>query len=385
MTPHSRIFDLRARLASRLGLLSAGSLAMVMLALMVMIGVVLLALSCSWEAVLAGEPARAGSWSLTAVVVALSGVRLAGVICHTSAPPQGIRVPREAAEELHRLLDAAARRLGVKPVDAVWITSDMNAFVLQRPAWGWIGPIRTHLLIGLPLAHSISAAQLTAVLAHEFSHLARQRSGLGAHSAHARAWWARVLDRAFENFPWAARWLERGSHRFYRDMLRLSRLEEFEADAHAAGLVGAALMGETLVEIGLKARFLEQDYWPKVMAQSMQFPSPSIRPYREMGLGVAAGFLRRESVVEDLSHFEAGGGNLPLHPTLSERLRALGAPLQAALDDPPSAASHYLGPLLPTLAWAFDRAWWADARDGWQQSYLDARDDASADFEERHL
>lgn len=368
------MFDLRSRLALRLGLLSGIWLALLMLALVTMVGVVVAAMSHSWEAVLGGDPTRAAGWSLTAVIVALTGVRLAGVACHTSPLPQGICLPRQAAEDFYRLMDDIAFRLDAAAVDRVWITSDMNAVVLQRPAWGWAGPMRTHLLIGLPLAHSISAAQLAAVLAHEFAHLARQRNGLGAQGAHLRAWWARVLDQAFENFPWAARWLEVRSHRFYRDMLRLARLEEFEADAYAARVVGPALMGETLVEIGLKARFLEQDYWPKVMAQSVQFPSPSIRPYREMGLGVAAGFLRRASVAEDLSHYEVGGGSLPLHPTLRERLRALGTPLRAAADDEPSAAGQYFAPLLPTLAWAFDRAWWEDARHGWYRNYADARE-----------
>ncbi|MFC5770894.1 M48 family metallopeptidase [Thauera sinica] len=375
MTPQSRVFDLRSRLARRLGLLSTGCLLLLIAALLGMLATVFVAMGHSWEGVLKGDPTRAGLWSLLAVTVALSMVRLVGVVCHTSPLPQGIRLPRQAAEDFYRLMDDIAASFGIPPVQHVWISCDMNAVVLQRPAWGWIGPIRTHLLIGLPLAHSVSAAQLAAVLAHEFAHLARQRSGLGAQAAHLRAWWARVLDEAFENFPWAADWLERRAHRFYRDMLRLARLEEFEADACAAQVVGRALMGETLVEIGLKARFLEQDYWPKVMAQSMQFPSPSIRPYREMGLGVAAGFLRRESVAEDLSHYEAGGGSLPLHPTLHERLRALGTPLRAAAEDQPSAAGHYFAPLLPTLAWAFDRAWWEDAREDWQQRYLDTRDD----------
>jgi len=365
------VFDLRSRLARRLVLVSAVGLALVTMVMVGMGGVVIVAMGHSWEGVVQGDPLRAGAWSLAAVTCALCAVRLVGVVCHTSPQPDGIRLPRQAAEEFHALLDDIAARFGVAPVTTVWISRDMNAMVLQRPAWGWIGPIRTHLLIGLPLAHSVSAGQMAAVLAHEFAHLARQRSGLGAQGAHLRAWWARALDEAFENFPWATDWLERRAHRFYRDMLRLARLEEFEADTCAARLVGPGLMGETLVEIGLKARFLEQDYWPKVMAQSAQFPSPSIRPYREMGLGVAAGFLRRESVAEDLSHYEAGGGSLPLHPTLHERLRALGAPLRAAADDQPSAAGRYFGPLLPTLAWAFDRAWWEDAREGWQRRYQD--------------
>ncbi len=375
MTPQSRVFELRSRLARRLGLLSASGLVFLAATLLAMLVVVFHAMAHSWAAVLRGDPTHAGAWSLLGVSMALCAVRLAGVVLHTSPGPGGIRLPRQAAEGFYQVIDDVAQRFGVAPVRNVWISSDMNALVLQRPAWGWIGPIQTHLLIGLPLAHSVSPAQLDAVLAHEFAHLARQRSGMGAQGAHLRAWWARVLDEAFENFPWAADWLERQANPFYRDMLRLARVEEFEADACAAQVVGVSLLGETLVEIGLKARFLEQDYWPTVMAHSTQFPSPSIRPYREMGLGVAAGFLRRESVAEDLSHYDAGGGSLPLHPTLHQRLRALRAPLRAAASDETSAAVAYFAPLLPTLSWAFDRAWWEETREDWQQCDLDEQVD----------
>lgn len=372
--PRSRLFDLRPRLAMRLGMVAA-------LGLMAVCGVVLLALSGavfalmhSWQSLNEGAPLTTLASSLAAVLAAYVGARLAAVLCVPPPVPEGVRLLRDAAPDFYQLIDQIAAHLGADRIDRVWVTRDINASVIQRARWGCVGRIDTHLMLGLSLVHSVSRSQLSAVLAHEFAHLAVQRRGLGKVGAHLRAWWLRVLDAACEAMPMIEPLADRSLRRFYRNMLRLARIEEFEADAMAAQFVGAGLLGETLVEVTLKERFLRQDYWPKVMAQSEVRARPSIRPYREMGLGVEAGFLRPSSVrAATEALFEEGAEDaFPFHPSLHERLRALRVPLRAAPADRPSAASHYFAPLLPTLAWVFDRAWWQDARSGWRDQYRGA-------------
>lgn len=374
--PGTRLFALRPQLARRLGLIAAGGLAAVLLTGLLALAGAVKALGHSWSSVLEGSPLLAAGFSISAVCLTIVAARLLAVLCLAAPEASGVRVTRDVVPDFYKLLDGIARRMGACRVDQVWVTGDMNAMVMQRPRWGCVGRIETHLVIGLPLVHSVSRSQLAAVLAHEFAHLAVQRKGVGKLGAHLRAWWLRVLDALCEILPALEGLANRGLRRFYRDMLRLSRIEEFEADAIAAHYVGAGLLGETLVEVSLKERFLRQDYWPKVMAQSAVRARPSIRPYREMGLGVEAGFLRPASVrdaTELLLEDDGDVDELPLHPSLLERLRALQVPLRAASADRPSAAAHYFAPILPTLAWVFDRAWWQDIRPGWRETYRNMR------------
>lgn len=365
IAPRSRMFELRYRLARKLALLAGFGLLATATLLLSALGAVLAALLNSWEGINAGEPLTSGGWSLAAVVIALCAAQIADVLFSSAPPPSGIRLPRAAAEDFYRLIDAIADRLGAKPVRNVWITGDMNALVLQRAGWGGCGPLRTHLMFGLPLTHSLSPNQFAAVLAHEFAHLAIQRRGWGATGAHLRAWWMRTLDRAGRNLPVLELLLDKASRRFCRDMLRLARVEEFEADALAAQLVGSSVLGDTLVELGLKTHFLQHDYWPRVMAQSVTREQPTIRPYREMGLGVEAGFVHSASI-DDVFGYDDSDGELAFHPTLRQRLRALRVSPRRLAQRQPSAARRYFAPLLPSLAWVFDRAWWEGARSSWR-------------------
>lgn len=374
--PRSRLFDLRPRLAMRLGMLASLGLVTVGGLVLLALWCVVMALTHSWQSLNQGAPLSTLGSSLAAVVAAYVGARLAAVLFVPPPVPEGVRLLRGAAPDFYLLVDHIASHLGADRIDRVWITRDINATVMQRARWGCVGRIETHLMLGLSLVHSVSRSQLSAVLAHEFAHLAVQRKGVGKVGAHVRAWWLRVLDSACETMPLMESIADRSLRRFYRNMLRLSRIEEFEADAMAAQLVGPGLLGETLVEVTLKERFLRQDYWPKVMAQSEIRARPSIRPYREMGLGVETGFLRPASVrAATDALLETGDEDaLPFHPSLHERLRALRVPLRAAAADRPSAARHYFAPLLPTLAWVFDRAWWQDTRSGWRDKYRGACD-----------
>lgn len=288
--------------------------------------------------------------------------------------PAGIRLSQESAPRFYRLIKRLGKRFDGVRIDHVWITGEVNAAVLQRPRWGNFGPMETHLLIGLPLAHSVSPKQLSAILAHEFAHLRYQRHGWAAWGCFLRSWWFRAMDYCIEDLPHLARILDWLSLGFVRDALQLARLEEFEADRVAAKHVGARRVGDALIEVALKERFLSEDYWHKIMAQSISQSKPTIRPYREMAHGMLAGF--RRPAVHGTSLVAAMGQNtdaFTMHPSLSQRLQALGVQAETKECRGCSAAEHYLSPILPKLSHEFDRAWWMDTRRIWRYCYRHSR------------
>ncbi|WP_227816182.1 M48 family metallopeptidase [Nitrogeniibacter aestuarii] len=287
--------------------------------------------------------------------------------------PEGVRLDRDKAPSLHMLVDNLARRMSAPMVDRIRITADMNAAVHQRPVKGLWGRMETTLVLGLPLVHSISPRQLTAILAHEMAHLVRQRHGSLAWDAHLRAWWHRVCERIASDGSASARlltwlltpWAEAGIMK----ALELNHLEEYEADRVASRVVTAKLLGDTLVEVAMKSEFIEGDYWEKVMAQAEHSPRPTIRPFRDMGMGVAAGFqaLPQNGLLRSLISDESGG---IMHPTLTDRLVALRvAPRVPIRKTKRSAASHYLRPALPGLSKRFDGMWWRATRPAWREYY----------------
>jgi Zn-dependent protease with chaperone function len=298
--------------------------------------------------------------------------RLAGWLRAEVPAPEGVRLDRERAPSLYRLVDRLAARVGAPRVDGIRICADMNAAIHQRPARGAWGRLETTLLIGLPLVHSVSPRQLAAILAHEMGHLGRQRAGWGGWGAHVRAWWHRVCERiASDDCPSAwllARLFGPWAERELLQALRLNHLEEYEADRVAARVVGAKLLGDTLVEVAMKADFIESDYWDKIMSQAEHLPRPSMRPFRDMGMGVAAGFhaLPRTGLLHSLVTAESDS---TLHPTLTDRLVALGVSPRVPPRAPRTAANFFLRPALSGLSRRFDGLWWRHTRPAWRRYY----------------
>lgn len=373
-TLSKRLSLTRARLARRLGLRALGGLSMLVLAALTATLGAGTMVADTWQALVHGEVTHAVTSVASFMLLVMMAVMCVGWLAAPAPAPDGVLLPREACRELHQIIDEMSRRFGCVRIDAVWVVGDMNAAILQRPRWGWCGPMETHLLIGLPLAHSVSRRQFSAILAHEFSHLVLQRRALQAWWGHLRAWWFRALERCIEDAPRIGRLLERSSATDLQDAMRLARLEEFEADALAARMVGARAVGEALVEVALKERFLNEDYWRKVMEQSRDKSQPLIRPFREMGLGMMAGFRRpAQDSFDPRALFGRRASAADFHPRVSERLRALGVVATVPLDEARSLAHDCLEPLLPTLSWVFDRAWWEDSRRDWRERYERAR------------
>lgn len=355
--PRRSLSRLRARLARRLALVSLLGLLFLLVLTLVFAAGVLLCAAAAWVAIGDGEPGRTAAWVCAGLLCLALTLIGAGALLQAGPRPEGIRLPRAAAEDFFRMLDDLARRAGVAPLEHVRVTDQVNASVLQRPGLGGAWALRTELLIGLPLVHCLSPLQLAAVLAHELGHVSVQRQAWAGWAAWLRAAWVRALDALLGALPA----LDCHADRFCRDMLRLARIEEFEADAVAARLVGRALLGETLVALSRKTHFLQHDYWPRVHALRRADAASAVRPFREMGHAFVAGFSHVAVAADPaLAHDEARADCF--HPSLRRRLCALRVSAAALPAEDSSAASHFFAGLLPSLAWIFDRLWWEGVR-----------------------
>jgi len=370
----SRLTRKRQRLACQLSWQAFAGLARVTAVMLLLILAALISLAHASDAFLEGSWPVSMAWLSLVAAMMFAAWR---IFCWLLIPidlPIGICLAPDVAPRFHELINRVGRRFEGIKIDYVWITGEVNAAVLQRPRWGNFGPMETHLLIGLPLAHSVSPRQLSAILAHEFAHLKYQRQGWAGWGCYLRSWWFRTIDGCIYDLPHLAGLLDWLSAGFVRSTLQLARLEEFEADRFAARVVGAHEVGDALIEVALKENFLSKDYWHKVMAQSIVQPMPTIRPYREMAHGMIAGFRRPAdrgtSLVASMGH---SADAFTVHPSLSQRLQALGVQAKSLGNYPCSAAERYLSPILPKLSFEFDRAWWMDTRRIWRYCYRRSR------------
>ena len=299
------------------------------------------------------------------IVAALALVFVAGqLLSWLWQPPSeiaGVTLSREESPGLFDELDRLCRHYRLSAVDRVMIGSDINATVVQLPELGLWGRLQTTLVVGLPLLHSLSPEQLRAILAHELSHLALQRRPLAAWAAQLRAWWHRVLMAMEEDetvVGWlATRMLAWHAYDYLLDSVELAHLEEYEADGAAAEIVGAECLGEALIEVAMKERYLREEYWDAVMSQ-FEYPVQDgpILPFREMGVGVALGFRRSEQAGRMGELLQAAPG-LELHPCLNDRLAAIRVAPHSTVAVGPSAADRYLDETAGELACRLDRAW----------------------------
>jgi Zn-dependent protease with chaperone function len=113
-----------------------------------------------------------------AVVYALAlagSLLLAAAVARTfSVPlpePHWQRLAPGDAPALRDMLDGVCRSVGAPPVHHIYVSTELNAAVAQRPRYGFWGPRTNHVIVGLPLLAVMTPGQVRVTLAHECGHL----------------------------------------------------------------------------------------------------------------------------------------------------------------------------------------------------------------------
>ncbi|MBE9042426.1 M48 family metalloprotease, partial [Oscillatoriales cyanobacterium LEGE 11467] len=253
----------------------------------------------------------------------------------TFPPPQGIRLSRRQVPELFALVDELTAKLQAPRFHNILLNREFNAGVVQIPRLGILGWQQNYLLLGLPLMQALSLEQLKAVLAHELGHLSGNHSRFSAWIYRVRKTWLQIYERLHQSDrPGTSILFDRFLNWYWPSFdaysFTLARMNEYEADRCAAQLAGARNTAEALMNVEIKARFLESSFWSDIHKQIEHQADPPEDVYSSM-LGV----LHRP-VAEDKSDRwlkEALGektNNEDTHPCLSDRLKSLGYPISRA-------------------------------------------------------
>lgn len=295
--------------------------------------------------------------------------------------PQGREITRAEAPALFEALDRMRRSMKGPRFHHVLVVDDVNAAVVQRPAFGLIGWPRNYLLLGLPLLESMPPAEALAVVAHEYGHLAGSHGHFSAFIYRLRHTWGTVQAYTDHIQGWLGR-LVAPLVRWYAPYFNaytfvLARADEYQADAAAADLVGSSHAAHALKRVNLVAplhqRFMQQafkridhdavppaDLMLRWAAQAIE-PPPETDARRWL-----ADALDREGDVTDS------------HPTLRARLQALSLTGDALHVPPPpmagaSAAQAWFGPLLERLRTEAQTQWVRQVTEPWAERHAEAQ------------
>lgn len=319
---------------------------------------------------------KAGALQFVVLTGALLAVVLRAMRTRVS-PPSGERLTARVAPELFALLKSLQQQLRTPRLHRVLLVTEFNAAVAQIPRLGTLGWYRNYLLIGLPLMKALTVEQFRAVLAHELGHLSGGHARAGNWIYRVRRIWLR-LELAFAQRPrWGARQIQ-AFFRWYIPYFNaasfpLARANEYEADAAAARLTSARSLAQALTGVSVANSYLTQRYWPGIEALAKETAEPPGAPM--------SGFMARgidEVTPEELSSWQlaaltAKTSYADTHPSLTDRLRALGAEPEFVPPRADESAAHLLGAERATLEALLDEQWRVRAAPAWKRAHDQAQ------------
>jgi len=254
--------------------------------------------------------------------------------------------------------------------DRVFIDSQMNASVSRAGGiFGFFGMGPIVLTIGLPLMQAQTPRQLAGAIGHEYGHVAAKDNALGQWIYRIRNSWLALDDKLrFEHL-----WYVLKLNRFYEWFMSvfsahsfvLSRQCEYEADAFSARVTGKEAMAEALSSLVIYGETYDAAFWKKIWEKSDSGADiREMTPYAE----VPAFFRDIGDMSETVNRaLKTKTDYASTHPSVSDRLAALGQPF--ALPEAPGnqSAAWLLGATEQKLIAHFNAEWQAAAGEHWQR------------------
>jgi Zn-dependent protease with chaperone function len=321
---------------------------------------------------------------LGSLLLTVGGIQAAELLWVRLEMPPGREIGPQEAPRLFEVLGRLRKTLRSARFNQVRITAEFNASAGQMPRLGVFGWSRSFLTLGLPLLEALSADEVEAVLAHEFAHLSGRHGRFGAWIYRLRRTWERVFERLHQRTTSSSgravrvfflKFVDRYWPRFNAYAFVLSRTNEYAADQFAGQWAGRRQFALALWRIECLGRRLEEELWPALwqLANTEPHPPSDLVERLLAALAEPSSPAEAQRWLERAVH--ALTDHLDTHPSLSDRLRALGQSVEefrkAGYPEParPSAASVFLGEGLAEVRKEVGLLWQQEVAETWRNRH----------------
>lgn len=314
-------------------------------------------------------------WAIKLIKLAWIPLLLAWLILRALwvrvAAPQGRVLAADEAPALQAEVERLRLAAGAPRLTGIVIDTEFNAAAQSVPRLLGLAGNRHYLVLGLPLMRALAPAELSAVIAHEFGHFNGGHGRFAGRIYRVRASWFRLLESLQQQstsastlfvrfFNWYARYFNAYS-------FVLARENEYEADAVSARVAGVDAARGALVRCETSARRLQESFWPSLQRRNLTQAEPPASLFADMARALGgeddADAIALADALERRPDFD------DTHPTLAQRLGALGlaAAVPAAHDR--DAAKHWMGEFADQLQAEFDAQWLHAADAAWRHRH----------------
>jgi len=289
-------------------------------------------------------------------------------------PPRGYTLKRNDFPELFGELDTLSKQLNSLKIDEVILDRNLNASVVQHPRLGVFGWHKNYLTIGYQLLLTLSPDEMRSVLAHEFGHLSGNHSRFNGWIYRVRLTWVRVMSAFDRVDSWGgklmARFFDWYSPQFEAYSFALARGNEYEADAISAELTSPEIATSALVNVYTTAPYLDQAYWDTYFQYADEQEQPPHAPFEGLSRFLTDTPLARETLLDRIrEELTAETHYADTHPSLNDRIAALGTMPQVLPTPETTAAEAWLGDNNQKIMQDFDREWMSENLEAWKRRY----------------
>ena len=291
--------------------------------------------------------------------------------------PQGRRVTAAEVPALFAEIEQVRSTVNAEAVHEVLLTPDFNAAVVQIPRLGMLGWPKRYLIIGLPLLACLPPYQVRAVLAHEFGHLAQNHAHFGNWIYRIRETWYRILEglppRRSALTRVLTRFFDWYAPQFNAYSFVLARANEYEADRESARVTSRADAGDALAAVYARSEYIETRIWGEFYARAQMQADPPPQPFTDYVAALRA--IPAQHSAAALASALARETNLnDTHPSLKDRLGALGVRPNIPLSFQLSAAHVLLRDKRSQLMSEFDAVWKESIATPWKERHVFLRE-----------